>query len=185
MARIATPYRHVLPAAAAMLILAAGIGDAAPAVVRHDLAVTLHLPDGRLSATDTLAIDPAGAAEVPLFLSRNARVASVTAAGKAVPHRFVDRTLTIPVPEGAREGEWEATVAYEAVFRDAVPDNPVNFEDPGFGVSGTISPKGVFLDAEARWYPAPAGGRSTFHLKIEADEGVEAVTAGALLRRTT
>jgi len=153
--------------------------------VRHDLSVVLFPEDGLLRAVDALTL-PSRDGSLPKFtLSRNVHVTSVTLDGKEVSFARGKDSLTMVV-EGRQDGKPALVrVAYEGTFRDRPPEDPVNAEDPSFGVSGTISPSGVFLGDGAGWYPGVEGTTDLFRIRVEAPEGFEAVTAGKRLRRET
>jgi hypothetical protein len=57
---------------------------------------------------------------------------------------------------------------------------PLNADNPGYGVSATISERGSFLLAGSGWYPQWVAGHSSYTLKVIAPEGMLAVTAGQL-----
>ena len=61
----------------------------------------------------------------------------------------------------------------------------MSFDNPGFGVTGTISDKGTLLLSGARWYPELANSRSTYKLRVEAPAGIISVAAGRSLGRKT
>jgi len=156
-----------------------------PESVRHDLSVVLYPDEGLLRAVDTLTLPP-GDGPLPKFsLSGNARVTSVAVDGREAP--FSRENGYVAAKGGGRRGGKPSVVrvAYEGTFRDTPPEDPVNTEDPSFGVSGTISPAGVFLGDGAGWYPDVPGGTALFRVRVEAPEGFEAVTAGKRLRRET
>ncbi|MBI5420680.1 MAG: M1 family peptidase [Deltaproteobacteria bacterium] len=179
------PGASTIPAALFTLFLSATGAQGAPVIAHHDLSVTFLTETGVLAGTDTLTVRTGGASRLAFSLAAGARVTGVSAGGKALPFVFRDGTLSVPLPEGAGGDEAAVTVAYEAAFRDSVPDDPVNTEDPTYGVTGTISPRGVFLTSEAGWYPDIPGSRPTWRVRVTAAEGIEAVTAGKLVRRET
>ncbi|HEX9192025.1 MAG TPA: hypothetical protein VF847_08005 [Candidatus Deferrimicrobiaceae bacterium] len=153
-----------------------------PESVRHDLTVVLYPDEGLLRAVDAITLLPGGGSVPKLTLSGNARVTSVTLDGRAVPFSRGGGYLTV---KGEGDRPSVLRVGYEASFRDRPPEDPVNTEDPSFGVAGTISPSGVFLGDGAGWYPDVPGGTALFRVRVEAPEGFEAVTAGKRLRRET
>ena len=57
----------------------------------------------------------------------------------------------------------------------------MNTDNPGFGVSGTISASGTFLLSGAGWYPRVADARQSLMLTVEGPDDTVAVTAGRLL----
>ena len=85
-----------------------------------------------------------------------------------------------------RQRTIEVVITYEASFNDPVPMAPLNTDNPGFGVTASITPTGTFLLAGAGWYPDLVDGRDTFPLlRVKAPEGVLAVTSGLGLGHTT
>ena len=58
---------------------------------------------------------------------------------------------------------------------------PVNTDNPGFGVTATISKQGSFLLAGAGWYPELVDSQATYKLTVTAPSGLIAVTAGRSL----
>jgi hypothetical protein len=76
-------------------------------------------------------------------------------------------------------------IHYEGIFDDALPHAYASMDNPGFGVTGTITPQGCFLQPGAGWYPEIPGSRPSFLVRVEAPEGIVAVTAGKSLGRIT
>ncbi len=180
-----TVRRFRTAAAAALVVVATGAW-AGPAAVHHDLSVTLDPARHALAATDVLTIRPEGATSLSLALAPRAAVKAATSGGKPVPFRFEDGTVVLRTPKGGPGDTVELTVAYEAVFDDPVPENPVNTEDPGYGVAGTITDRGTFLSDAASWYPDIPGSQAAFRVRVDAPDGIEAVTSGRrVLRRTS
>jgi len=158
---------------------------AAPVPVSHDLTVTLDPENQRLTGKDTLRLEARGAVDLLLSLAPDAHIVSVALAKEATPFAFDDGHLRILLPDKARHGEIEIAVSYEGFFRDTVPVNPVQTEDPGYGVTGIISSEGTFLLSGARWYPDLVGSRPTFRISVQAPAGWRAVTAGRRLSSET
>ena len=77
------------------------------------------------------------------------------------------------------------TVTYAVRFDDPVPVMPANADNPGYGVSGTITPAGTLLLDGAGWYPYLDADRTTYRLRVEAPAGTVAVTAGRSLGHMT
>ena len=75
----------------------------------------------------------------------------------------------------------DLAIDYASTFADPVPLNPLNTDNPGFGVSGTISSKGTFILSGAGWYPRLADARESFDLRVNAPADTVAVTAGRLV----
>jgi hypothetical protein len=140
-----------------------------------------------MDATDAMEIRPDGASRISLSVAEGALVSRLSVGGKdqpLVPFHFRKGMLGFAVPPEARNGILKVAVAYGAAFDDPVPDAPVNTEDPGYGVTGSISRRGVFLNEDAGWYPDLPGSTPTWRVRVETPEGIEAVTAGRCLRRS-
>ncbi len=180
-----TSRRFGTAAATVVLLLAARGSWAGPAVVRHDISLALDPGRHALAATDVLTIRPDGAARLELALARRAVVKAVRSGGKAVPFVFRDGTVALPTPGGAQGETVDLSVAYEAVFDDPIPENPVNTEDPGYGVAGAITERGTFLSDGASWYPDIPGSDAVYRVRVDAPEGTEAVTSGRRVSRGT
>jgi hypothetical protein len=163
----------------AVLILLSWSASAAALEAEHRLAVEIFPADSRLSVRDDLRVRLVGAeAEIGFFISPRAERLVVEAYGRPRGHRLKNGELRLPVEPSERGGTLDLGIRYEARFDDPLPAGPVNTDNPGYGVSGTISAAGVFLLPGAGWYPAAAGARETFHLRVKAPAGMLAVTAG-------
>ena len=87
-----------------------------------------------------------------------------------------------------REGAWitiaprkaddsqslDLEIVYSGRFDDPAPVDPVNTDNPGFGVTGSISPRGTLLLAGAGWYPSVAAARERFRLEVARPPGTRA-----------
>jgi len=179
-------FRRSIPLAIALLLaVPARSVPAADLPVRHDLSVVLSPEEGLLRAVDTITMPGWKGSRSTFSLSGNARVTSVSVDGKEHSLLSGNGPLTI-AHDGKPEGKPVVVrIAYEGEFRDRPPRDPVNTEDPSFGVAGTISPEGVFLSDGSDWYPEVGGRSATFRVRVEAPAGFEAVTAGKRIRRET
>ncbi|MEJ2475460.1 MAG: hypothetical protein P8Y74_16470, partial [Desulfobacterales bacterium] len=153
--------------------------------VHHDLKVVLYPAENRLEGFDTITIGPAAPADVELFLNEKATGLDLLADGRPVPFSFNDGRLKFKPVTVKRSDPLQISLTYAAVFDDPVPVMPANTDNPGYGVSGTISPQGTLLLFGAGWYPHLEAERVTFGLSVEAPAGVVAVTAGRSLGRRT
>ena len=153
--------------------------------VRHDLSVVLFPAEGLLRAVDLITLPPGDGLPPRFSLSGNARVTSVSVNREEVPFAQDNGALTVNGKAGQGGKRSVVRVAYEGKFLDRPPEDPVNTEDPSYGVAGTISPAGVFLGDGAGWYPEAPGQNAAFRVRVEAPEGIEAVTAGRRVRRET
>ena len=155
-----------------------------PVPVHHDLKVTLHPQDQRLSGVDMLTLQ-VPSDQVMLTLAEDAGIKDVSIGEKTAEYTFQSGSLRIPVPDNLQESEISVTVSYEAFFRDVAPKDPAYTEDPSYGVTGVVSSEATFLLASAEWYPDLPGSKSTFRLTVKAPAGYEAVTAGKRVSRST
>lgn len=179
-------FRRSIPLALALLVaFPAGSSPGPAEPVRHDLSVVLSPEEGLLRAVDTITMTGWKGSRSTFSLSGNARVTSVSVDGKEHSLLSGNGPLTI-AHDGNPEGKpIVVRIAYEGEFRDRPPRDPVNTEDPSFGVAGTISPEGIFLSDGSDWYPEVPGRSATFRVRVEAPVGFEAVTAGKRIRRET
>jgi hypothetical protein len=144
----------------------------------HDLSVALHVQEKRLSARDEITIEKSGSGRLDFKLARRAAHLEVAIDGRPRAIDFKDGALQIGLTGAEKDRKMHITIRYEAVFDDPVPVQPLNTDNPGFGVSATISERGSFLLAGSGWYPQWMGGRSSYTLKVSAPLGMIAVTAG-------
>ena len=165
-------------------VCAASVDWREPAVERQDIAVTLMPSDHLLIGESTITF-AAGTRRVSLKLSPAAQIESVSISGAKIPFSFAGGTLSLDIPETAGQGAALVTVAYCAVFNDALPLHPGSSEDPTYGVNGAITPQGTFLGDGAGWYPAPSSIPRNRSVRIAAPAGTEAVTAGRRVSRGT
>jgi hypothetical protein len=165
------------------VVAAAGAADAAaePVAVEHRLAIELILGESRLIGRDHMRIGPSGRAELAIFLSERAHRVRVEINGSVREVQRSASVLRVPLHASERHRPVLADVAYEAVFNDPIPVNPLNTDNPGFGVAASITGKGVFLLGGAGWYPELAESRPSFRLTVKAPPGIIAVTAGRSL----
>jgi len=171
------PFHCATAALAASLLFWTANADAAT-VLHHDLQLRLHPDEGRLEGTDTLRVALSSETELQLVLAPQCAIESVSVAGRAAPHVWMQGRMAIRLPDKVTGGETELQVRYSGIFRDPVPDAPASAEDPSYGVSGTIQEQGTFLSGSAGWYPDIPGSRSTLRLRLETPAGVKCVTAG-------
>ena len=145
-------------------------------VERQDIAVTLF-PERHL-LTGESTVEFASGGRVIFSISPAAAIERVVVAGKEVPFSFADGRLAIDLPGRTDAASVSVTVGYRASFNDPAPEHPVSSEDPGYGVNGAITGRGVFLGSGAGWYPAPEGRPGRRIIRVTAPAGIEAITAG-------
>jgi plasmid stabilization system protein ParE len=144
--------------------------------LHHRLSVHLAPDRQQLTAEDRIRLTGEGSRTLTFVLSPRAAVTAVRVDGRLQTVDFSGGRLRVPV--AAADGPLEVAIHYTAVFDDPVPVLPANTDNPGYGVSGSISPEGTFLLAGAGWYPRVPGRADTFELTVSAPAGTLAVTAG-------
>ncbi|MGW8284704.1 MAG: M1 family metallopeptidase [Candidatus Deferrimicrobiaceae bacterium] len=188
-AGMATPSRRWRASAAALaacfVSLAGGV-PGAPLVTHHDLSVRLDPANHSLAAVDTTDARTGGQSSISFALSENATVKTVSTQKRDLSFTWRGGILRVALPPDISPGGTiSLTIEYQASFRDHVPENPVNTDDPNYGVRAAIGKNGTFLGDFSRWYPEIPGSRPTFRVRVEGPAGYEAVTAGRLVRRET
>jgi len=147
----------------------------------HDLRITLIPEESRIVGADTIRISPKAVSGLTFYLAEQTALKKISINGRSREHSFRNGELTIPVNADERGGQILLEIEYEAVFNDPVPVKPVNMDNPGFGVSGTISDRGVLLLGGSGWYPYTPAQSPSYRIEVDAPEGMTAVTAGKSL----
>jgi aminopeptidase N len=173
----------------AALIVALGVVTsaalAADGKVEHDLEVELFPAEKRLVGRDRMQIGGYDDKTLRLRLSDRADKISVEINAQIRVFQRYQGWLLVPLTDDERREPFQVTVRYSAVFDDPVPVNPVNTDNPGYGVSATISDRGSFLLSGAGWYPDLMNAQAVYRLRVTAPAGLVAVTAGRSTERTT
>jgi len=149
--------------------------------VEHRLEIELIPSAHRLVGRDAMRIHLDDRRMLVFSLSRHVSWLRVTLNGKDRSYRFADSELEVAIEPDERRQAVSIVIDYEAYFKDSVPTNPLNTDNPGFGVTGSISEAGTFLLAGAGWYPDLVEGRDRFMLTVKAPLGILAVTSGRSL----
>ncbi|UCF92861.1 MAG: M1 family peptidase [Desulfobacterales bacterium] len=168
-----------------LLLLGRSVAPAAGLTVHHNLQVEIFPAQGKLSGTDDMAIDPSGKESLQFFLAEHAYDVTVQVNTESRDFSFENGRLRFDLYPAERGEALRVMLRYAGIFDDPVPLRPVNTDNPGYGVSGTISPGGSFLLAGSGWYPELEGGRATYTLQVSAPAGMLAVTAGKSLGHVT
>ncbi|RJR35844.1 MAG: M1 family peptidase [Desulfobacteraceae bacterium] len=163
------------------IVLFPGSFHAAPVPVEHSLEISLFLQEQKLVGRDVIRVRTDDRSELSFHLSDRAQITSLSVNGKKRFARFSDSEIIVQIEPSEKGEAMEIEILYEAVFNDPLPDDPVNTDNPGFGVTATISRKGVFLLPGAGWYPELRESRSTYRLTVKAPLNILAVTAGRSL----
>jgi len=152
---------------------------------QHHLQVELFPQAHKLQAIDQIRIQKSPADGLDFKLSRRAEEIEVTVNDSPREIDFKNGNLHVRLAAGEKATEIRITIRYKAIFDDPVPVRPLNADNPGFGVSATISEAGSFLLSGSDWYPHWVAGHSIYALKVIAPEGMIAVTAGELKGHVT
>jgi len=163
-----------------LLILAMGASlcPAAGGSVRHHLQAELFPAKQMLQVQDRIEIEKSPHDRLDFALSRRAEQIEVTVNGSLRRFDFKNGQLKVGLAAGEKNQKIQITIRFVAIFNDPAPIRPVNSDNPGYGVSATISERGSFLLAGSGWYPESVAGDSIYNLKVIAPAGLLAVTAG-------
>ena len=170
---VASPY-----AVAALLVIVLALPDASLAaapLVDHRINVQIDPPAGTLTVQDQMLL-PKGQEEWLLLLHQglNPRVtggdAELTALGEVNHMAGYGLRVRSPGP---------VTLSYGGTLRHGL-----RAMDEGMGRArqwslGTISPDGVFLDANSGWYPRIPDTLQRFDLQVRLPDGWTAVSQGS------
>ncbi len=163
-----------LPLVLVMLCLAVN-ANAFEAV--HDLEIQLTPAHARLVGIDRITVKDHDR-PLNLFLGAAVVIDRLAVNGKETVYRRNGSRIVIAPPATAASESWELTIAYHGRFDDPAPIDPINTDNPGYGVTGTISPRGTLLLGGAGWYPSVAAAAERFRLVVVGPPGTLAVTAG-------
>jgi hypothetical protein len=152
--------------------------------VHHNLQIALLPQEHKLVGTDEITIDGGLPSPFSVLLSKKAKVSEVSFDGKALAFTFEDGLIRLSGKWNG-EGVSRLRIEYVALFDDPVPRMPANTDNPGYGVNGTVSEEGAFLQAGAGWYPSIQGALATYEIVIVAPAGMLAVTSGRSLGHET
>jgi len=174
----------ILSFALTALILAS-ISQAAELKATHDLQIELIPEEAKLVGRDDVTIKTNGDSTLIFQLSENLSQIKVEAGGQQRNFEFKNGRLLINLDPPQQNAEIRVSILYAGIFDDPIPVRPVNTDNPGYGVTGTISAKGSFLLPGAGWYPELLGSRPTYRVTVSAPAGMIAVTAGRSLGHKT
>ena len=152
--------------------------------IHHRLFIELIPEKQKLIGVDHIRIVEEKSDDLRFRLLERAVINKVLLEGKKITFQFSGGILQVPVKK-SNPGPMDLIIEYEAVFDDPVPELPANTDNPGFGVTGTISEKGTFLLSGSGWRPVMPNYDSSCSLTVKAPRGIIAVTAGQRLGETT
>jgi hypothetical protein len=152
-------------------------------VLHHELHVRLEPHRHMLTAMDRIRVSQFKQNRIGFALAGQLEIQSVRLNGQPADYVFKGGHLSILLADG--QSSHELQIHYSGVFNDQAPEQPLNTDNPGFGVSGTIGSRGTLLLAGANWYPHHPNMKSIYTLSVDAPEGISAVTAGHNLGHRT
>lgn len=177
------PYLLLIAAIVACMALGARAAQAFQA--SHELTVTLHPQEAGLSGVDRITITDAPEDLLAMGLNPRLRIRSLKVNGSPREPARNGTGWALALTPSERRAPVDVVIRYEGRFQDEAPDLPVNTDNPGYGVSGTIGPRGTLLLGGSGWYPAIAHADETVQLRAIAPQGTIAVTAGRSTGVTT
>jgi len=154
-------------------------------LLRQEIAVRLDPERHLLTGESTMELAPGSSGQLLLSLKQGAMVEEVAVDGQNAPNRRSGQTLSVTLPGRGSAAPLRIVVRYRCTFNDPVPERPVTTEDPSYGVSGAITPRGTYLGSDAGWYPAPETPPKVRRVTVTAPAGIEAITAGRRIARAT
>lgn len=150
----------------------------------HDLKVELEPETHGLAAVDEILIPEPGAGDLTFSIAKEARIRSVSVENGKLRDSARTGVVAVSPDPYAGGAPVRVRIAYEAVFDDPVAAEPDSFDNPGFGVTGTIGREGVFLLPASGWYPRVPGAAADLRIEVAAPPGFYAVTAGEPVAHT-
>ena len=157
------------------------ISQAAELSAAHHLQIELIPETSKLIGRNDITIKTNGTEILEFRLAERATHIEVQVNKNPRNFNFENGRLRLTLNPHEMSGELQVTIHYAAKFDDPVPENPINTDNPGFGVTATISEKGSFLLAGAGWYPELVGSPASYRVTVTAPAGMIAVTAGRSL----
>jgi hypothetical protein len=151
----------------------------------HDLSVRLDPAERTLTGRDAVRLEIENQSALMFFLAREAKIESIEIGGKEAEYGFSGGKLMIELPRGKRTGSIEIVIEYSARFDDPYEPEPFAMDNPGQGVTGTMTDDAVFLLGGSGWYPLLQGNEVSMRLRVSAPAGMFAVTGGRALAHET
>jgi len=145
---------------------------------RHDLTVDMVPAAHILKGSDVIELTLDDQDALLLFLSPGTELSQVKLGGRDAGYSFRGGRLRIEVPQELRTGKTLLAIDYEARFDDPFEPEPYAMDNPGQGVTGTMTEDAVFLLGGSGWYPLIGAQKVSMTLAAHAPAGVFAVTGG-------
>lgn len=168
-----------------------------PAPLSHQLEARLFPEQARIDIHDVIRLPKDAPAVLELRMAKQVEVLEVVlhaATSARLPDALPDALpdpIPVPLeqdagrirlllPEQAAGGELHLRA--RCLFQEDVEEAPANMDNPGFGVTGVIHPKGAMLLAGSGWHPMSGhAGGDVYRITVRAPAGMPAVTTGALV----
>ena len=163
------------------ILSCAVVSQAAGLSAAHHIQIELMPGAKKLIGQNDITIKPNGTESLEFRLSERATRIEVQINKNPRNFDFENGRLRLMLKPHERFAELQITIHYAANFDDPVPVQPINMDNPGFGVTATISEKGSFLLAGAGWYPELVNSSANYRVTVTAPSGLIAVTAGRSL----
>ena len=144
----------------------------------HNLRIELVPAEKKLIGYDDITIQTAASKILAFRVSQNLTQVEVVVGNDQRDFELMNGRLQLNLEPHEQTAQLRIGIRYSGIFDDPVPARPLNTDNPGYGVTGTISSKGTFLLAGAGWYPELIDSRATYRVTVEAPTGLIAVTAG-------
>jgi aminopeptidase N len=191
-------------------IEAVGAAEATFGIQHHNLSIELNPLKHYLSAVDRITCtNDSGRGEtksVLLLLSKQLNVRSVLIEGKRVefsveanvdPRLFTaspdsedvayyQRAQGVRIPIGktiAKKSRFQLEIAYQGFIADSVASSDFSREYIADQITAYLGAEGVYLSAEAIYYPAVPGKLFTFELKATVPDSFFTMSEGARIRK--
>ena len=176
-----TFLRQILVCAAMAFLAIAPGAPAEAGSAGQEIKVSIDPATGRLEGLGVTRLAP-GQERIPDFsLNPRMNVHSVRLDDAETDFAFRDGRLRVMAAPRKRDHASRIAIAYSGAFPDPVPTPRFGSDNPGFGVEGSITPMGVFLQSGSGWHPRPLGPPLAVDLEVDMPRGFLAVTAGRLL----
>ncbi len=144
----------------------------------HELEVQLDPVRQQLAGVDRITVGREAPSTLRIFLGADVVVDRLLVNG--VPHKYNRHPNGITIETLADGGppSRRLEIHYHGRFDDPAPSDPVNTDNPGYGVTATISPQGTLLLPGAGWYPSLDGARERLRIEVVGPPGTLSITAG-------
>ncbi|WP_459937078.1 M1 family metallopeptidase [Desulfonatronum parangueonense] len=146
-----------------------------------DLRVQLDLQTGVLQGHGIIRPEVIEGTNLDLFLHPAMEIHAVHLNNNPVKHRFENGRLRLNLGMAGIGSDVIISIKYSGRFHDPVPMSLFTMDNPGFGVSATITEQGVFFQGQSGWFPRLANQELPIALEVSAPTGVLAVTSGRLV----